>query len=163
LDQARRFCLAEGWDWSKDGVIAAWARWPVLALSGELTDALASPFQRALLPECGASAFSAAALQGLLRSVDQALAGLNAHLAGQPLTAGSAPQVSDALWTAFLARLKLLGLNEMCCDGRNPHVDRYYTAMKARPGFVRTPIIETPSGLHLAMVLLMDRAWREPK
>ena len=46
----------------------------------------------------------------------------------------------DVLWTVFLARLTCIKLDRMWKDGKHPHVNNYYKAMKSRASFRQADI-----------------------
>jgi len=154
VDHACRLYTAEGLCLGPEDLNCPWVSHHAIFSIQPLTQALATPVQAMLLPECESERPSASQVESLLRGADAALAELNQQLSRRPFVGGEDFSFADALWTGYLARLKMLGLSEMCRDGRNPHVDRFYHDMKARPSFAASFICDSPSAGRLLLSVL---------
>ncbi len=98
--------------------------------------------QTARLKTLCATDASSDGLQESMRNLDAVVARFDSHIAGRAFIEGAAWTIADAAWTALLARLRFLGLDEIAQSARRPNADSYFVAMKARPSFKRAQIKE---------------------
>jgi tetrachloro-p-hydroquinone reductive dehalogenase len=99
-------------------------------------------------------------LDGLLDAVEPALDRLEAHLAeGRPYLAGPRFGLADAAWTAVLARLRVVGLDQALIAGR-PAVAAYAARMAARPGFRVAGIPTAPATAIWLRAAARAGSWR---
>ena len=90
-------------------------------------------------------------LQAHLRRVEGLIEGLDRQIRGRTFVSGVEWSVADAIWTAMLARLKSLGLDELFDSERRPAVCAYYERLRARPSFKTARVWDRrPSLLELA-------------
>ncbi len=65
---------------------------------------------------------------------------LEQQLAGRDFIVTENYTLADVVWTAFLARLEMVGFKRMWSFGARPNIEEYYIRMKQRSSFACAPI-----------------------
>ncbi len=106
-------------------------------------------------------------VDGVLSDAETLLGRLEVRLADREWILGARYSLADVVWTAFLARLEMLGLSHMWAETERPAVAAYYARLRARPSFRAAPVfrrealsVVIPSllrafGVRIALVLAL--------
>ncbi len=73
--------------------------------------------------------------QARLRHLDVLFNTFEKYIAGREYILGGGWSYVDAIWTAFVARLRRLGLDDFVNRTRHPHTSAYYHRIRRRPSF----------------------------
>ena len=76
----------------------------------------------------------------LVNQIHKMLDELESQVAGRDFIVTENYTLADAVWTAFLARLEMVGFKRMWSFGARPNIEEYYIRMKQRPSFACAPI-----------------------
>ena len=87
----------------------------------------------------------------LVDQIHKMLDELEKQVAGRNFIVTENYTLADVVWTAFLARLEMVGFKRMWSLGARPNIEEYYIRMKQRPSFACAPI-HLKSSLWLVIV-----------
>ena len=89
--------------------------------------------------------------QARLRRLDELFNRFEKHIAGRAFVFGDSWSAADAAWTAFIARLRALGLRDIVNRTRHPATSVYFNAMKRRPSFAAAGVRDARILLGLSL------------